>query len=238
MNGDVLVITLRACTAIGVRTNWAGAVRNSVRCAAELARNMLCEKRWQRERRTLALCPRGWTSGGKGRTQLAVLVQHHLYTRTHTPFAMSLQKIQANGPYRALLLFHHIRMPKKIAAFHKWSEELELQGILKIGYPGLCLITDRTTRQSLVPEFIRRVKRLSWYTCELRHHGPIDPRAVPALSHALTACSTPTSVSRRSEIVQLERLKEVSTFLRAADAALPPKCEPVWAPFYQEAMRP
>ena len=53
-----------------------------------------------------------------------------------------------------MLLFHHIRMAKKISAFHKWSEDLELQGLLKIGYPGLCLITDRTDAPSQVPEFL------------------------------------------------------------------------------------
>ncbi|AXA49335.1 uncharacterized protein MRET_1365 [Malassezia restricta] len=147
-------------------------------------------------------------------------------------------KISSTGPYRAMLLFHHIRMAKKISAFHKWSEDLELQGLLKIGYPGLCLITDRTDTPSQVPEFIRRVKRLSWFTCELREHGPIDVQAVEALSHALETHATPTSVSRRSGIVQLERLKEVPAFLHAADHALPSAREAVWASFYQAAMRP
>lgn len=163
-----------------------------------------------------------------------------------------MQKINAPGPYRALLLFHHIRMPKKISAFHKWSEELELQGLLKVGYPGLCLITDRSDVPSLVPEFIRRVKRLSWYTCELREHGHIDARSIDALHYALLTHDTPTSLSRRSGIVQLERLKEVSAYLQVADDSMhttkeakkkqtiqaPPASLSSWLSFYRNAMRP
>jgi len=143
--------------------------------------------------------------------------------------------------HRALLAFHHILSAKKIRTLHAWSQELELHGLVKIGYPGVLLVADRAPCASRVPEYVRRIKRLPWQTCEVRAFGAVPPPAAPALeglAHALRTLAVPASVSRRSGLVQLERLKDMSAYLHAADAATPlPHGALSWAAFFQQAMR-
>ncbi|WFD21317.1 hypothetical protein MCAP1_003578 [Malassezia caprae] len=125
--------------------------------------------------------------------------------------------------HRALLAFHHILSTKKIRTLHAWSQELELQGLVKIGYPGVLLVADRAPCESRVAEYVRRSKRLPWQTCEVRALAAVPPGApLDGLAHALHTLAVPASVSRRSGLVQLERLKDISAYLRAADDAAPP----------------
>jgi len=141
--------------------------------------------------------------------------------------------------HRALLAFHHILSTKKIRTLHAWSQELELQGLVKIGYPGVLLVADRTPCATRVPEYVRRIKRLPWQTCEVRALSAVPPGApLDGLAHALHTLAVPASISRRSGLVQLERLKDIGAYLRASDAAAPPPDGALsWAAFYRQAMR-
>ncbi|WFD24850.1 hypothetical protein MEQU1_003556 [Malassezia equina] len=141
--------------------------------------------------------------------------------------------------HRALLAFHHILSSKKIKTLHAWSQELELQGLLKVGYPGMLLVADRAPTSTRVPEYVRRIKRLPWQSCEVRAYGPVPLPTLDGLTHALHTLAVPASVSRRSGLVQLERMKDLSAFMQAADAAAPPPFHGTlsWAAFYRQAWR-
>lgn len=143
------------------------------------------------------------------------------------------------GAHRALLLFHHIRSSKKIRDIHAWSEELDLQGLLHIGYPGVLLVCDRRHADtSLVPEYVRRIKRLPWQSCELRSMERVEhPASLDALHSTLSTYSTPTSLLRRSGLVQLDRLKDITAFTREADRiCIGMGLPPAWEALYRNAM--
>lgn len=147
--------------------------------------------------------------------------------------------MRGSGAHRALMTFHHILSAKKKTTLHAWSAELGLQGLLKVGYPGMLLVADRAPCASAVPEFVKRVKRLPWQTCEVRVLEPV-PEAdnlLDALHAALRAPAHGASISRRSGLVQLDMLKQVTPLLRAADAPLPATIPGPWEAFYRSAMK-
>lgn len=146
---------------------------------------------------------------------------------------------------RALMAFHHILSSKKISTMHAWAQELHLQGILKTGYPGVALLVDRAPNaDGNVAEYVRRVKRLPWQTCELRL---LEPVACPAMLESLHAAvhgpAQTSRMSRRSGLVELDTLKTITPLLRDADerhakAHAATQCGDAWEPFYRRAMRP
>lgn len=143
-----------------------------------------------------------------------------------------------SGAARALMVFHHIRSAKKIRTLHAWSAELDLHGIVKVGYPGLLLVCDRVpVSASHVDEFVRRVKRLPWQSCEARAVAPVsDPREIEAFAHALASHAATSSVSRKSGLAQLDRLRDVTPIMRGADAHLQARAgAPAWEAFYRMA---
>ena len=121
---------------------------------------------------------------------------------------------------RALMAFHHIRSSKKISTLHAWAHELTLQGILKIGWPGVVLVADRAMDgRTNVAEYVRRIKRLPWHTCELRAIEPLACAAqLQGLHAALHAPAQASRFTRRSGLVQLDSLKPITPLLRDADA--------------------
>ncbi|WFD04263.1 hypothetical protein MOBT1_002968 [Malassezia obtusa] len=147
---------------------------------------------------------------------------------------------------RALMAFHHILSSKKISTLHAWAQELGLQGILKTGYPGVVLVADRAPdAQTNVAEYVRRIKRLPWQTCELRLLEPVSCRGVlHGLQAALHAPSQASRHSRRSGLVEFDTLKTITPLLRDADARHAAEhrgapCDAgAWEPFYRRAMRP
>ncbi|WFD28803.1 hypothetical protein MNAN1_003818 [Malassezia nana] len=149
-----------------------------------------------------------------------------------------------DAPHRALLAFHHILSTKKIKTLHAWSRELQLQGVMKVGYPGMLLVADRAAVPTNVLEYVHRVKRLPWQSCEVRALGALPLPGTPmldGLAHALHTLALPASVSRRSGLVQLERLKDFGAYMDAADAAMSepwPRVALSWSAFYRRAWRP
>lgn len=67
---------------------------------------------------------------------------------------------------RALLVFHHIRSPRKKAAIAEYAKDQGLNGICKVGYPGVLAFEGE---ERPVRDYIRQIKvahPLVW-TCEL-----------------------------------------------------------------------
>ncbi|WFD08595.1 hypothetical protein MVES1_003971 [Malassezia vespertilionis] len=148
---------------------------------------------------------------------------------------------------RAVMTFHHILSARKITQLHAWSGELGLQGIIKVGYPGLLLLADRPERAaSHVAEYVRRVKRMRWQTCELRilEDAPSVP-ALCALQNALAGARN-SHTARRSALAHLDTLKQIAPILRDADYAGAQRMQEdvdtprfdSWEAFYRRAMRP
>lgn len=157
---------------------------------------------------------------------------------------------------RALMSFHHILSGQKISTLHAWAGELQLQGIIKTGYPGLLLLADRApTEQSCVAEYVRRVKRMPWQTCELRaleavprrdgDKSGLDGMLLVSLGRAINVADGGNRLSRRSMLADIERMRDIAPALRHADhlcAASMPRRHPErppwgWERFYSEAMR-
>ncbi|WFD32757.1 hypothetical protein MSPP1_003808 [Malassezia sp. CBS 17886] len=156
-------------------------------------------------------------------------------------------------PMRAVMTFHHILSTKKIASLHAWAAELGVLGIIKVGHPGVLLLADGRVEHAGVREYVRRVKRLPWQTCQLRAMDAVPaPPALDALREVLAGAK-----STRAPLLQLDRLKAIAPVLRCADArgtspprgdsAHPParhaaaasgRDSPTWASFYSAAMRP
>ena len=153
-----------------------------------------------------------------------------------------------HAPMRAMMTFHHILSSRKIATLHQWAHELDVIGLMKTGYPGILVLTDKVpTRVTSVQEYVRRVKRLPWQTCDLRAIEEVPAcvggRSVgtPAMIGALAAALAPAAAAgaaRRSGLAQFDRIKDISPVLRAADAPLAgtrPHCG--WEEFYSTVMR-
>lgn len=66
---------------------------------------------------------------------------------------------------RAILWSHHLKAPSKLKDFNNWCPELDLWGILLVGWPGYLCFEGPT---EAVDEMIRRVKRLQWHAIQLR----------------------------------------------------------------------
>ncbi|WFD34193.1 hypothetical protein MCUN1_001030 [Malassezia cuniculi] len=149
-----------------------------------------------------------------------------------------------NAPVRAMMTFHHILSSRKIDTLHAWATELRVLGLMKTGYPGILVLADRVpTNETQVHEYVRRVKRLPWQTCELRAMeavpGAVGSKnvgavaSVNAFADALSSVSS-GSASRRSGLAEFERIKDISPVLRAADMALAREQRPDggWEEFY------
>ncbi|WFC96294.1 hypothetical protein MBRA1_002951 [Malassezia brasiliensis] len=145
---------------------------------------------------------------------------------------------------RALMAFHHILSSKKISTLHAWAHELKLQGILKTGWPGIVLVADRAMDgRTNVAEYVRRIKRLPWQTCELRAIEPLAYEAqLQGLHAALHAPAQASRFTRRSGLVQLDSLKPITALLRDADAQRAAvhrgaaRDDASWEAFYRAAM--
>lgn len=165
--------------------------------------------------------------------------------------------VGGRGAHRAVMTFHHILSSKKISTLHAWATDLELMGLIKTGYPGLLLLVDRAHGgASSVSEYTRRVKRLPWQTCELRTLEPVPdiigdarcgaPAMLGGLEEVLAGASgAGRRMSRRSGLVELERVKDIAPVLRKADAAAMQRAKAAaeprpahgWELFYSQAMR-
>lgn len=165
--------------------------------------------------------------------------------------------VGGRGAHRAVMTFHHILSSKKISTLHAWATDLELMGLIKTGYPGLLLLVDRAHGgASSVSEYTRGVKRLPWQTCELRTLEPVPdiigdarcgaPAMLGGLEEVLAGASgAGRRMSRRSGLVELERVKDIAPVLRKADAAAmqramaaaEPRPAHGWELFYSQAMR-
>lgn len=152
-------------------------------------------------------------------------------------------------PMRAMMTFHHVLSSRKIATLHAWASELAVLGLMKTGYPGILVLADKVpTKSTNVSEYVRRVKRLPWQTCELRSleavPASVGDRAVGADASVekLAAALSPAAAggaARRSGLAEFERIKDIAPTLRAADMALSARVRPSggWEEFYSAVMR-
>ncbi|PWZ02609.1 hypothetical protein BCV70DRAFT_196851 [Testicularia cyperi] len=91
---------------------------------------------------------------------------------------------------RALFWSHHLKAPSKLKDFNNWCPELQIWGVLRVGWPGyLCF----EGPSSSVDEMIRRVKSLQWHAIQLRsHHSwtfkPESDSNCDPVSQALLSC--------------------------------------------------
>ncbi|KAH7102433.1 hypothetical protein BKA62DRAFT_103421 [Auriculariales sp. MPI-PUGE-AT-0066] len=72
------------------------------------------------------------------------------------------------GHRRALLFMHHILSSKKRATIRDEARALGLVGLVKVGYPGVLIVQGHATN---VVEYVSRIKKLRWQSCELKLTG-------------------------------------------------------------------
>lgn len=127
---------------------------------------------------------------------------------------------------RTIFWSHHLIAPSKRRDFAKWSSELSLWVVLKIGYPGYLCFEGKSED---VTEVVRRVKGLQWHainvrseeewTCE-RKEGEDAPslEARALLSCPLASKSTPVARGEkvRTTCEELEGMSEIVERLRTA----------------------
>ncbi|PWN30164.1 hypothetical protein BDZ90DRAFT_229193 [Jaminaea rosea] len=127
---------------------------------------------------------------------------------------------------RTIFWSHHLIAPSKRRDFAKWSSELSLWVVLKIGYPGYLCFEGKSED---VTEVVRRVKGLQWHAINVRSEEewicePKEGEDAPSLeARALLSCplaSTSTPVARgekvRTTCEELEGMSEIVERLRAA----------------------
>ncbi|KAG8953995.1 hypothetical protein FRC04_000979 [Tulasnella sp. 424] len=73
-------------------------------------------------------------------------------------------------PFHALLSSHHLISPQKRKSLLKWSQELNLNGFAKVGYPGIIYVEGTKDE---VEEFVQRVKQMQWLALRVRFEEPL-----------------------------------------------------------------
>lgn len=66
---------------------------------------------------------------------------------------------------RRLVWFHHVKSGKKRRKMREWSAELSVDGVVKCGYPGVCVVEGETRA---CDEFVRRLRSLGWSAMSVR----------------------------------------------------------------------
>ncbi|KIO19194.1 hypothetical protein M407DRAFT_223533 [Tulasnella calospora MUT 4182] len=73
-------------------------------------------------------------------------------------------------PFHAMLSSHHLISPQKRKSLLKWSQELNLNGFAKVGYPGI-IYAEGTKGE--VEEFVQRIKQMQWLALRVRYVEPV-----------------------------------------------------------------
>lgn len=66
---------------------------------------------------------------------------------------------------RRLVWFHHVKSGKKRKKMREWSVELSVDGVVKCGYPGVCVVEGEV---QACDEFVRRLRGLGWSAMSVR----------------------------------------------------------------------
>ena len=66
---------------------------------------------------------------------------------------------------RRLVWFHHVKSGKKRKKMREWSAELSVDGVVKCGYPGVCVVEGEARA---CDEFVRRLRGLGWSAMSVR----------------------------------------------------------------------
>ena len=66
---------------------------------------------------------------------------------------------------RRLVWFHHVKSGKKRKKMREWSGELSVNGVVKCGYPGVCVVEGEV---QACDEFVRRLRGLGWSAMSVR----------------------------------------------------------------------
>ena len=66
---------------------------------------------------------------------------------------------------RRLVWFHHVKSGKKRKKMREWSAQLSVDGVVKCGYPGVCVMEGEV---QACDEFVRRLRGLGWSAMSVR----------------------------------------------------------------------
>lgn len=130
---------------------------------------------------------------------------------------------------RVIFWSHHLIAPSKRRDFVKWSSELSIWTLLKIGWPGYLVFEGK---KQDVDEVVKRVKGLQWHaimvrseeewTCEPKEGedaAELERRALRSCPLASTATTAPPSQSGskvRTTCEEVEGMSDIVERLRTA----------------------
>lgn len=104
----------------------------------------------------------------------------------------------SSTPYHSLLTSHHLISPTKRRNLQQWSNQLNISGFAKVGYPGVIYCEGL---QDAVEQFVANIKAMQWLALRVRFVEPAPQDAV-------------TSTKPKRRWVELEKVGEVVEEMR------------------------